>query len=377
MTETSSESEPQTTNNVNDDEEDCSVDNAINEDDAIFKGDFPGDIHERYIPMAAVLGEGSFGVVRKCKNKQTGEICALKTIDKSKLPDNAIQLRREIDILLDVDHPHIIKLYDVYEDETSIYLVSELCSGGELYDRVIEKTKSKEGHFSEFTAARIIKNILSAIQYCHDEKQIVHRDLKPENFLLTDETDDAQIKVIDFGLSRYSANRMQSQVGTIYYVAPEVLVGDYTDKADIWSIGVVAYVLLCGFPPFNAGTEKLTYNIVQEGAVKFPSPAWDRTSPKAIRFIKRLLEKDPDTRPSATEAIQDPWLQSEHVHPFKKKWHGTFLHVRSPEAQAMPTSSLVVHTDEEKQNTFERFLSRKRHDKSIFKTFFTKREEVG
>jgi len=282
------------------------------------------------------------------------------TIQKSKLPDPT-QLRREVDILLHVDHPHIIKLYDVYEDEINIYLVSELCSGGELYDRVVEKTQSKEGHFTEFTAARIIKNILSAIQYCHDEKHIVHRDLKPENFLLTDKTDDAQVKVIDFGLSRYSntANsRMHSEVGTIYYVAPEVLFGDYTAKADIWSIGVVTYVLLCGFPPFNAGSESLTYNVLTEGAnVKFPSPAWDRITPSAINFIKRLLDKDPERRPSAKQALEDEWLSSEHVHPSsKKKWHGTFLHKDSPEALAVPTEHNVIHVEKTKQDTFHRML---------------------
>ena len=122
-------------------------------------------------------------------------------------------------------------------------------------------------------------------------------------------------------------------------------------------------MLLCGFPPFNAGTEKLTYNIVEEGTVKFPSPAWDRTSPEAIRFIKRLLDKDPDTRPSAAEALEDPWLHHEHVQPFKKTWHGTFLHAKSPEAQAMHPSRQVVHADEEKQNAFERLISR---SKSLF-----------
>jgi len=141
-----------------------------------FKGDFPTDITEKYILMKDVLGEGSFGTVRKCRNRRTRLVCALKTIDKSKLPD-ATQLRREVDILLHVHHPHIIRLYDVYEDDTNIYLVSELCSGGELYDRVVEKMRSKEGHFSEYTAARIIQNILSAISYCHDVKKIVHRDL--------------------------------------------------------------------------------------------------------------------------------------------------------------------------------------------------------
>jgi len=225
------------------DARDSTITNSSNQMDSVFFGGFPTDIRKKYHIMDDVLGEGSFGTVRKCRLLGSNLVCALKTIDKSKLPD-ATQLRREVEILLDVDHPHIIKLYDVYETETTIYLVSELCSGGELYDRVVEKTRSKEGHFSEFTAARIIRNILSAISYCHDVKNIVHRDLKPENFLLTDKTDNAQVKVIDFGLSRYAANRMQSQVGTIYYVAPEVLFGVSCKRVVFCDVSEYSCILL-------------------------------------------------------------------------------------------------------------------------------------
>jgi serine/threonine protein kinase len=140
---------------------------------------------------------------------------------------------------------------------------------------------------------------------------------------------------------------------------------DYTDKADIWSIGVVTYVLLCGYPPFNAGTESLTYNILTEdGAnVKFPSPAWDSITPDAIAFIKRLLDKDPDRRPSAKDALDDEWLSSEHVHPSSKKenWHGTFLNVFSPEAQAVPIENSVIHVEKSKQDSYHRMLHALKH----------------
>jgi calcium-dependent protein kinase len=131
--------------------------------------------------------------------------------------ENSDTLRREVDLLYKVDHPHIIKLFDVYEDALQIHLVTELCTGGELYDRVLEKAESDEGHFSEDDAAILIRDILDAIRYCHDVVNIVHRDLKPENFLLKDERDDAPIKIIDFGLSRYDNapfGVMQSRVGT-------------------------------------------------------------------------------------------------------------------------------------------------------------------
>ena len=158
---------------------------------------------------------------------------------------------------------------------------------------------------------------------------------------------------------------MNSQVGTIYYVAPEVLFADYTEKADIWSIGVVAYVLLCGFPPFNAGSESLTYNVVKEGNVKFPSPHWDKISPDAINFVKRLLDKDPEKRPSAAEALQDPWVTHEHVNPFQKLWHGTFLSMFSPEAESTQEVSKIELADTENQKTFQRALVRQKSRRNI------------
>jgi len=320
---------------------------------SIFNFVYPNDITNKYT-LKDVLGQGTFGVVRKCENIKTGEEFALKTILKAKVSD-VEQLNREIKILKEVDHPHIIKLYDVYEDINNVYLVTELCTGGELYDRVVEKTHSKEGHFSEFDAAKIIRNILLGIQYCHEEKHIVHRDLKPENFLLTDKTDDAQVKMIDFGLSTHTnaSKLMHSQVGTIYYVAPEVLTGDYNEKVDIWSIGVVAYVMLCGYPPFNGGNEYLTYELVKVGDVKFPSPSWDHISEGAISFLKTLLNLDPDERVSAAEALEDPWLNQEKVHPYGLAWVASFIpHMSYFHAD----HHRVKHTDKEKRSKFANFM---------------------
>ena len=136
---------------------------------------------------------------------------------------------------------------------SSSYTLTELCTGGELFDRIIAKTESPEGHFSERDAAKIVRCILDAIAYCHDIKGIVHRDLKPENFLFKDPSENAPIKIIDFGLSRHDTQvgiMMKTKVGTPYYVAPEVLSREYTKSCDIWSIGVITYILLCGYPPF-------------------------------------------------------------------------------------------------------------------------------
>lgn len=317
---------------------------------------YPNNIVEKY-KLGKVLGQGTFGVVRLCENIETKETFALKTILKSKVPD-VEQLKSEIEILSEVDHPHVIKLYDIFEDVINVYLVTELCTGGELYDRVVEKTRSPEGHFSEFCAARILRNILSGIQYCHEEKHIAHRDLKPENFLLTDRSDNAQVKIIDFGLSTHTngAELMHDQVGTIYYVAPEVLSGNYNEKVDIWSIGVIAYVLLCGYPPFNGGSESLTYDLVKAGKVTYPSPSWDHISEGAIGFVQRLLTLDPEQRPSASQALEDPWLTQEKVQPHGLAWAASFIPKFSRHAQDVEDHHHVKHVDEEKLSKFANFL---------------------
>ena len=154
---------------------------------------------------------------------------------------------REAKLLQKVDHPNIIKLKEVFEDEKYLHLVTELCTGGELFDRIIAKTQSEEGHYSEHDAAEVVKSILEGIGYCHDVKHICHRDLKPENFLFKSTDEHAQIKIIDFGLSRHETfnnpnsapQKMKTKVGTPYYVAPEVLKKDYDKSCDMWSIGVI------------------------------------------------------------------------------------------------------------------------------------------
>lgn len=223
--------------------------------------------------------------------------CFSQSIKKSKVSKIEV-LKREIEILKEVKHPHIIELVDVYEDERYLHLVTELCSGGELFDRIIAKTQSREGHFSEHDAAVLVRDILDAIKYCHD-KGIVHRDLKPENFLFLTEADDAPVKIIDFGLSRHDDTDlgvMQTKVGTPYYVAPEVLKREYTNSCDIWSIGVITYILLCGYPPFYGDSDTQIFESVRVGKFDFPSPEWDDISDDAKEFVIELLMKDPRKR---------------------------------------------------------------------------------
>lgn len=268
------------------------------------------NVKERYHINPKEIGHGHYGVVRKCMDRKTNEWYAIKSIRKSKV--NKIEvLKREIDILKEVNHPNIIRLIEVHEDEKYLHLITELCTGGELFDRIIAKTQSPEGHFSERDAANLIRCILDAIAYCHDEKQIVHRDLKPENFLFASKADDAPVKIIDFGLSRHEldpGSMMKTKVGTPYYVAPEVLKRKYTKSCDIWSIGVITYILLCGYPPFYGDSDNQIFDSVRAGKFDFPSPEWDSISVAAKDFICCLLKKDPSQRLTAKQAMQHKWI---------------------------------------------------------------------
>jgi calcium-dependent protein kinase len=250
-------------------------------------------------------------------------------------------LKREIQILKEVKHPNIIALIDVFEDAKYLHLVTELCTGGELFDRIIAKTQSAEGHFSEHDAAQLVKDILDAIAYCHDIKGIVHRDLKPENFLFLTESEDAPIKIIDFGLSRHdnAEGIMKTKVGTPYYVAPEVLRREYTKSCDIWSIGVITYILLCGYPPFYGDSDAEIFDSVRTGKFDFPSPEWDDISATAKEFVRYLLQKDPRERPTALQAMNHRWIQ---------------MHV-SVDGKVSEKPSLLRNTD--RGTTFQKFLA--------------------
>lgn len=266
------------------------------------------DVRIKYHINPKELGHGHYGVVRKCMDRDTQEWYAIKSIRKAKVSKIEV-LKREIEILKEVKHPNIIELADVFEDAKYLHLVTELCTGGELFDRIIAKTQSAEGHYSEHDAASLIRDILDAIAYCHS-KGIVHRDLKPENFLFLTEAEDAPIKIIDFGLSRHNdANQiMKTKVGTPYYVAPEVLRREYTEAADIWSIGVITYILLCGYPPFYGDSDTEIFDSVRTGRFDFPSPEWDNISASAKGFVQYMLRKDFKARPTAAQAMDHEWI---------------------------------------------------------------------
>jgi len=261
-------------------------------------------IKEEY-DLREELGRGGFSVVVKAINKATEEAVAVKIIAKNQSPEELQLLQREIDILKKLNHRNIIALKDVYDEKDTIYLVMELVEGGELFDQIVSR-----GTYSEADAANIIQQILEAVAYMHDNG-IAHRDLKPENLLCSgDETN--TIKVTDFGLSKdFSAASLGTACGTPDYVAPEVLKGQHYDNSvDMWSIGVITYILLCGFPPFYANTDQQIFEKILRIEYSFPSPDWDHISPEAVQFIKRILVPEPSYRPTAVEALQCDWIKN-------------------------------------------------------------------
>ena len=211
----------------------------------------------------------------------------------------------EVEILKQIDHPNIIKIFEFYEDEAFFYIVSELCTGGELFDRIAYETR-----LSEPDAAMIMKQVFSAVFYCHKNK-IVHRDLKPENILYLNESIDSPLKIIDFGTSKtFVPNEIMNQkFGTPYYIAPEVLKKHYDEKCDIWSCGVILYVILSGKPPFTGSDEKEIMKNVEKGTFSINIPEFEDISSEAKRLILNLMAYDASKRPTAEEALNSEWIK--------------------------------------------------------------------
>ena len=265
------------------------------------------------------LGGGHFGTVRKAyrrSDKEPYHYFAVKSISiKNMTKKDYEDLVKEVDIISGLDHPNIIKFYETYHDECFFHIVMELCKGKEVFDNICN-----HGYLRENKVQNIIFKVLLAISHCHS-RGITHRDLKPENILFESLKNDAEIKLIDFGLSRkYSKDeKMHTIVGTPYYVAPEVLKGNYDEKCDIWSIGAMTYLMLCGDPPFTGDSNNEIFKKIVKGDLKFNSYKWKNISEDAKDFVKLCLNKNVAQRPSATEAISHKWFRfvSSKIHDLK------------------------------------------------------------
>uniref|UniRef100_A0A0E0K7C5 non-specific serine/threonine protein kinase n=1 Tax=Oryza punctata TaxID=4537 RepID=A0A0E0K7C5_ORYPU len=260
------------------------------------------------------LGQGQFGTTYLCTEVSTGAEFACKSIAKRKLlsPEDVEDVRREIQIMHHLaGHGSVVTIQGAYEDTLYVHIVMELCEGGELFDRIVER-----GYFSERKAAEITRVIVGVVEACHS-LGVMHRDLKPENFLLKDRAREASLKAIDFGLSVFfkPGQVFTDVVGSPYYVAPEVLCKHYDPEADVWTAGVIVYILLSGVPPFWAETQQGIFDAVLRGALDFDSDPWPTISDSAKDLIRRMLRSPPKDRLTAHQVLCHPWVCEHGVAP--------------------------------------------------------------
>lgn len=252
------------------------------------------------------LGQGAFSTVVKARDKEKGDEYAVKCIQRTAelKEDEIVSLREEVAVLRLVDHPNIIKLYDFFEEPKIFYMVTELMEGGELFDRIVKKT-----FYTEKEARDLVKILLSALQYLHS-LDIVHRDLKPENLLLKSMENDHDIKLADFGFAKQTTGRsLDTQCGTPGYVAPEILKGiKYGYEVDMWSCGVIVYILLGGYPPFHEENHVVLYRKIKYADYTFDEEYWSMVSEEAKDLIRKMLVVDPSERLKADAAMRHSWF---------------------------------------------------------------------
>jgi calcium-dependent protein kinase len=277
------------------------------QEQAGYVNDNPGKkIQDVYELGTEKLGRGSYGSFVKCKHRTSKDDRVVRMVGKARLK-RVEQFKQEIAILKQMDHPNVIKFYESFEDHRNFYLVIELLTGQGLFDCIIES-----GMFSETQAAAIMQQMLRAIYYLH-ENHICHRDLKPENFLFATKQDisTACLKLIGFGhATRFQENKtMTTKGGSPYYVAPQILLGEYTQAADLWSLGVIMYIIVCGYPPFHAESDEEILAKVALGAFEFRTSDWEAVSGDCKSLIKELLRMNPRERYTAEQALNHVWIR--------------------------------------------------------------------
>jgi len=264
---------------------------------------------EHYYKVIKPIGEGKFSTVFLAKHRETRKKYAVKHVDKHDEEFSKALLESEVAIMKAIHHPNVVRLYDVFDSDDSFCMVLEYVKGGELFDMIVD-----HGAYGEADARAIMSQILEAVRYLH-ENGIVHRDLKPENLLCAQKKDGRLVvKIADFGLSKIVDDNviLATACGTPGYVAPEVLEQEsaegYTSEVDMWSCGVILYILLCGFPPFYEEEMPALFDQILEGRYDYPSPYWDTVSESAKNLIDHLLVVDPTSRMTAEEALAHPWI---------------------------------------------------------------------
>jgi len=285
-------------------------------------GTATGRTLEEHYEILDVLGRGSFSVVHRARHRQTDDVFACKLIDKWSI-HNRQRLANEIEVLQRVTHPSVIRLHDIFETDRFLALITDIAGGGELFDRIVDK-----GHYSEKEASEVIARLLHAIDHLH-RAGIVHRDIKPENILLEGPESAVDVKLSDFGLAKifsgdeagsapdqFHRARAFTVCGTDYYVAPEVLQqAGYTQACDLWSVGVVLYILLSGCPPFYEGGEEgiSVQRKIIAGKYSFPDRYWGQVSPEAKDLVTNLLQTDPARRFTVQQALGHAWIRGNGV----------------------------------------------------------------
>ncbi|KAH3767048.1 myosin light chain kinase [Pelomyxa schiedti] len=262
---------------------------------------------EEHFNILEELGRGGFAVVRRATSKANGEAVAIKFIEKKFVvdPNERKCLVREIEIMKRVNHPNVLHLIDIFETDTHLCMVMELITGGELFYKIVNR-----GSYGEKDAIGIVRQLVTGVEYLHREG-VAHRDLKPENLLCNGDGESMVIKIADFGLSKmFSNDVLQTSCGTPDYAAPEVLQmeGTYGMEVDMWSVGVITYVLLCGYPPFYAEDHGELFRLILAARYDFPEDDWKHVSNEAKDFIRHLLVVDPKERLTAAQCLQHPWL---------------------------------------------------------------------
>ncbi|XP_059264712.1 serine/threonine-protein kinase Chk2 isoform X6 [Mustela nigripes] len=307
---------------------------------------YPKELRDQYI-MSKTLGSGACGEVKLAFERKTCKKVAIKIISKRKFAigsereaDPALNVETEIEILKKLNHPCIIKIKDFFDAE-DYYIVLELMEGGELFDRVVGNKRLKEA-----TCKLYFYQMLLAVQYLH-ENGIIHRDLKPENVLLSSPKEDCLIKITDFGQSKIlgETSLMRTLCGTPTYLAPEVLnsfgTAGYNRAVDCWSLGVILFICLSGYPPFSEHKTQVSLkDQITSGKFNFIPEAWAEVSEKALDLVKKLLVVDPKVRFTTEAALRHPWLQDEDM---KKKFQNLLFEenksVSLPHTPAQPSTS--------------------------------------